>query len=122
MLAKSKWSVKTEGRWSVTDDVDAFLGEVIPLLQAEVLALQNGDANPQKALWAHDEGVTLFGAEATADGWEHVEPIFDRSPWVSPTVSPVPMRCSAPAFPQSSATWPRSSVRWSALAEQNRRP
>ena len=60
------------------DDVDAFVAEVVPLLRAEFLALENGDAGPRKALWAHDQRVTLFGAEATASGWDQVEPIFDR--------------------------------------------
>src|SRR4029453_5425862 len=60
------------------DDVDAFVAEVVPLLRAEVLALENGDAGPRKALWAHDWRVTLFGAKATASGWDQVEPILDR--------------------------------------------
>jgi ketosteroid isomerase-like protein len=44
----------------------------------EVVALENGDAGPRKALWSHQDPVTLFGAEASASSWEDVEPIFNR--------------------------------------------
>ena len=60
------------------DEVGAFLDRVIPMLQDEVVALENGDSGPRKALWSHDHPVTLFGAEASARGWKEVEPIFDR--------------------------------------------
>ena len=29
-------------------------------------------------MWWHRDPITLFGAEASASGWEQVEPIFDR--------------------------------------------
>ena len=38
----------------------------------------HGDARPRKGLWSHHDPVTLFGAEASASGWDQVEPIFDR--------------------------------------------
>jgi ketosteroid isomerase-like protein len=60
------------------DEVGAFLDRVIPMLREDVMALKNGDSGPRKALWSHDDPVTLFGAEAFARGWEEVEPIFDR--------------------------------------------
>jgi ketosteroid isomerase-like protein len=43
-----------------------------------VVAFENGHSGPRKALWSHQDPVTLFGAEASARGWEEVEPIFDR--------------------------------------------
>jgi len=60
------------------EKVDAFLDQVIPLLRDEVVALENGDPDPRKALWSHEDPVTLFGAEAYASGWVDVEPIFNR--------------------------------------------
>ena len=60
------------------DEATAFLGHVIPRLSDEVVALENGDAGPRKSLWSHHDPVTLFGAEASASGWDQVEPIFDR--------------------------------------------
>ena len=60
------------------DEVGGFLDRVIPMLRDEVVALENGNAGPRKALWSHEDPVTLFGAEASARGWEQVEPIFDR--------------------------------------------
>jgi ketosteroid isomerase-like protein len=60
------------------DEVGAFLDRVVPRLCDEVVALENGDPGPRKDLWSHEDPVTLFGAEASASGWEEVEPIFDR--------------------------------------------
>ena len=60
------------------DDLGAFLARVIPLLRGEVVAMENGDPGPRKALWSHEDPVTLFGAEASASGWEALEPIFNR--------------------------------------------
>ena len=60
------------------NEVGAFVDHVIPLLRDEVVAMQNGDAAPRKSLWSHRDPVTLFGAEASASGWEELEPIFDR--------------------------------------------
>jgi hypothetical protein len=59
--------------------VEEFLAEVLPALQDELYALQNGDAGPRKLLWSHIEPVSLFGAERTARGWDEVEPVFDRT-------------------------------------------
>jgi ketosteroid isomerase-like protein len=58
--------------------LEQFLTEVVPALENEVHALQNGNAAPRKALWSHNEPLSLFGAERTARGWREVEPIFDR--------------------------------------------
>ena len=60
------------------DEVGAFIDRVIPLLRDEVVALESGDPGPRKELWSHADPVTLFGAEASASGWEQVEPVFNR--------------------------------------------
>lgn len=57
---------------------DAFLSEVIPQLRQEITALHSGDAQPRKALWSHDDQVTLFGADLSGRGWSEIEPVFDR--------------------------------------------
>jgi hypothetical protein len=43
-----------------------------------VVAFENGHSGPRKALWSHQDPVTLFGAEASARCWKEVEPNFDR--------------------------------------------
>ena len=58
------------------DDVDAFVGDVVPRLTAEVVALHAGDVGPRMALWSREDPVTLFGAELTRIGWAEVEPAF----------------------------------------------
>lgn len=47
-------------------EVSAFLAAVIPQLEAEVIAIHNGDAEPRLTLWSHHDPVTLFGAEMRA--------------------------------------------------------
>jgi ketosteroid isomerase-like protein len=59
-------------------EVSAFLAAVIPQLEAEVIAIHNGDAEPRLALWSHHDPVTLFGAEMTRSGWEQLEPAFQQ--------------------------------------------
>jgi ketosteroid isomerase-like protein len=59
-------------------EIDDFLSEVIPQLRQEVAALHSGNAEPRKALWSHDDPVTLFGAELTGRSWGEIEPMFDR--------------------------------------------
>jgi ketosteroid isomerase-like protein len=58
--------------------VEEFLAEVLPALEEELHALQNGDAGPRKALWSHIEPVSLFGAERTARCRDEVDNVFDR--------------------------------------------
>ena len=60
------------------NEIDDFLSEAIPQLRQEVAALHSGNAAPRKALWSHDDPVTLFGAELTGRGWGEIEPMFDR--------------------------------------------
>jgi ketosteroid isomerase-like protein len=51
---------------------------VVPGYVAAERALHNGDAEPRKKLWSHEEPVTLFGAAVTKHGWAEIEPFFDR--------------------------------------------
>ncbi|ODU00680.1 MAG: hypothetical protein ABS81_22915 [Pseudonocardia sp. SCN 72-86] len=55
-----------------------FLTTVVPLLRAEVEALQNGDTGPRRALWSRREPLSLFGAELSAAGRAEIEPVFER--------------------------------------------
>jgi hypothetical protein len=104
------------------DEVGPFLDQVIPLLRDEVFALQNGDAGPRKALWSRQNPVTLFGAEASASGWEEVEPFSIDSLRVSPTANPARTRCSAPASVAISDMWQPSSGPSLAHVARPRRP
>ena len=56
---------------------EAFLASVLPRLNAEGIALHNGDAGPRKAAWSHNDPVTLFGAARSARGWDELRQLFD---------------------------------------------
>lgn len=58
--------------------VAEFLAAVLPRLTTADTALHNGDPRPRKAMWAHSDPVTLFGAVWTAAGWAEVGPTFER--------------------------------------------
>lgn len=58
-------------------DLDAFLGSMLPKLEAADTALHNGDASARAALWSHHDPVTLFGAAVTTTGWEKIGATFD---------------------------------------------
>lgn len=60
------------------DAVSDFLADVLPKLEAEAVAIHNGDARPRMALWSRDDPVTLFGAVMTRSGWTELEPAFER--------------------------------------------
>jgi ketosteroid isomerase-like protein len=62
----------------MTDAVEAFLATVMPQLEREVLALQQGDPGPRMDLWSRNDPVTLFGAELSGRGWGEIEPAFRR--------------------------------------------
>jgi ketosteroid isomerase-like protein len=60
------------------DEVTDFLDDVLPKVRDEVVALENGAADVRKSLWSHRDPLTLFGAEASAVGWDQVDAVFDR--------------------------------------------
>lgn len=60
------------------DDTDGFLAEIIPGLRDAVSAMHEGDGGPWKALWSHEEPVTLFGAKFTDKGRANLEVLFDK--------------------------------------------
>jgi ketosteroid isomerase-like protein len=68
--------IRLEG--TAMHEVEDFLSEVIPRLRQEIASLHGGDAEPRKALWSHNDPVTLFGAELSGRGWGEIEPAFDR--------------------------------------------
>jgi ketosteroid isomerase-like protein len=45
------------------NDLDGFLAETQPRLNAELKALHNGDPGPQLESWSTQDPVTLFGAK-----------------------------------------------------------
>jgi ketosteroid isomerase-like protein len=58
-------------------EVDEFLRDVLPGYVAAEKALLNGDPAPRKAIWSHEEPVTVFGAAVSKVGWSEIEPAFD---------------------------------------------
>lgn len=54
-----------------------FLASVLPRLTEADTTLHNGDAGPRKAMWSHDDPVTLFGAARSASGWGELRRLFD---------------------------------------------
>ena len=56
---------------------EGFLGSVLPRLTEADTALHNGDASARKAMWSHDDPVTLFGAARSASGWGELRQLFD---------------------------------------------
>lgn len=56
---------------------EAFLASVLPRLTEADNALHNGDAGPRKAVWSHNDPVTLFGAARTGRGWDELRQVFD---------------------------------------------
>ena len=65
----------TEGEMSQTE---AFLASVLPRLTEADTALHNGDAGPRKAMWSHNDPVTVFGAVYSPIGWAEVGPMFEK--------------------------------------------
>jgi ketosteroid isomerase-like protein len=63
-----------EGEMSHTE---AFLASVLPRLTEADSALHNGNAGPRKAVWSHNDPVTLFGAARSASGWDELRQLFD---------------------------------------------
>jgi len=58
-------------------EVDDFLSGTMPRLIEADTALHDGDARLRRAMWSHNEPVTLFGAAATKTGWAEVQSVFD---------------------------------------------
>ncbi len=57
-------------------DRDEFLAWIHgPLYEAE-LALHNGDPGPRRALWSHNEPVSVLGAWRNANGQREVDELF----------------------------------------------
>jgi ketosteroid isomerase-like protein len=59
-------------------EVDAFLESTMPRLEAGERALHEGDVGPRRAMWSHEDPVTLFGAWLSNSGWDAVSGIFDE--------------------------------------------
>jgi ketosteroid isomerase-like protein len=57
-------------------DRDEFLVWVETALYEAELALQNGDADPRRALWSRNEPVTVLGAWRNAQGQDEIDELF----------------------------------------------
>jgi ketosteroid isomerase-like protein len=59
-------------------ELQEFLDGVVPGQQAADHAIHAGDAEPRKALWSHEDPVTVLGAfGVAASGWDECEEVFD---------------------------------------------
>jgi ketosteroid isomerase-like protein len=58
-------------------DVDGFLSEVLARQRHADISLLNGDSEPRKMLWSHEDPVTVLGAAKTVSGWRAVNDLFD---------------------------------------------
>jgi ketosteroid isomerase-like protein len=59
-------------------ELQEFLDEFVPRQQAADDAIHAGDAEPRKALWSHQDPVTVLGAfGVAASGWDECEEVFD---------------------------------------------
>ncbi len=58
-------------------EVEEFLAAVLPRLEEADTALHNGKPNLRKAMWSHEDPVTVFGAAVTRSGWDQIGPAFD---------------------------------------------
>ena len=62
---------------TAVSEVDDFLLAVMPRQHDADLAMLNGDAEPRKRLWSHQDPVTVLGAAKTVSGWSAVGNLFD---------------------------------------------
>ena len=58
-------------------DHDKFIAWVKTRLYEAELALHNGDAAPRRALWSHNEPVSVLGAWRNAHGQHELDELFD---------------------------------------------
>ena len=58
-------------------EVDEFLAAVLPRQRQAEIAILNGDSEPRKMLWSHQDPVTILGAAKDVSGWPEVERAFD---------------------------------------------
>ena len=58
-------------------EVEEFLSVVLPRQRQAEMAILNGDSEPRKILWSHNDPVTIFGAAKDVTGWPEVESTFD---------------------------------------------
>lgn len=59
------------------NEVDEFLSVVLPQQRQADISLLNGDSEPRKLLWSHEDPVTVLGAARTVSGWREVGDLFD---------------------------------------------
>jgi ketosteroid isomerase-like protein len=68
----------THAQEAQTTEVQEFLKEMVPRQQAADDAIHSGDSEPRKALWSHEDPVTVLGAfGVAASGWAECREVFD---------------------------------------------
>ena len=55
---------------------DDFLAWVNSQLKEAEIAVHNGDATPRRAIWSHNEPVTVLGAWKSAVGRSEIDDLF----------------------------------------------
>jgi ketosteroid isomerase-like protein len=73
----------TTGRWgdvgsSVVTERDVFITWVQSVLRDAEIAVHNGDARPRRAIWSHNDPVTVLGALKNATGQQELNELFDH--------------------------------------------
>jgi ketosteroid isomerase-like protein len=68
----------TEAHETQTVEVRKFLEEIVPRQRAADFAIHDGDPEPRKALWSHEDPVTVLGAfGVAASGWSECNEVFE---------------------------------------------
>jgi ketosteroid isomerase-like protein len=62
----------------VSEEVEAFLDDIVPRLKSADTLLHNGDASGRIAMWSRRAPVTLLGAAFTAVEWPEIRNVFDK--------------------------------------------
>ena len=59
-------------------EVEEFLAIALPRFEEAEISMINGDAEPRKAMWSHEDPVSVFGAAASVTSWSEIEPLFEQ--------------------------------------------
>jgi len=63
---------------SVVTERDVFITWVQSVLRDAEIAVHNGDARPRRAIWSHNDPVTVLGALKNATGQQELNELFDH--------------------------------------------
>jgi ketosteroid isomerase-like protein len=69
-------------------ETEEFVAEFLPRHIEAERRIHAGDAQPRIDLWSRNDPVTVLGARETAQGWDQLEPLFQKvASWFSDPVS-----------------------------------